>query len=259
MVADDPFVVYPAVDIRQGRCVRLVRGEPNSERVFGEPVAMARHWAEQGAEALHVVDLDGAFAGHPEQLGLLANITASVSIPVQFGGGLRREEDIEAAFGAGAARVVVGTAVQDRTFFRRLIERWGARRIVAGLDARGRQLAVQGWTRTGEQDVIAVAEGLREAGATHALYTQVEQDGTMGGPDLDGIARMLTTGLRVIASGGVRGVDDVAALARLSPRGLCGVVVGRALYDGALDLGSALVAGGGASNAHKADHRVSGH
>ncbi len=243
-------MVYPAVDMSQGRCVRLVRGEPDSERVFGEPVAMARHWAEQGAQALHVVDLDGAFAGYPRQLGLLARIAASVSIPVQFGGGLRREEDIAAALGSGAARVVVGTAAQDRAFFGRLIERWGADRIVAGLDARGRKLAVQGWTQTDEHDVIAVAEGLREVGATDALYTQVERDGTMGGPDVDGIEQMLTTGLRVIASGGVRGAEDIVTLARLEPRGVCGVVVGRALYDGALDLASALVAGGGARHAH---------
>lgn len=235
------FTLYPAIDLRAGQCVRLIQGDPRRQEVFSaEPAEMARRWAAEGARALHVVDLDGAFSGRPAQLALLATMAAAVPVPVQFGGGLRTEADVEAAFSAGAARIVVGTRALEEGFLRGLIDRWGAERIVAGLDARGDSVAVAGWQETSSLSLGEAARRLFSWGARLAVYTQVQRDGMLQGPDLDGMRRVLGTGLQVIASGGVTTVDDVRALAAM--HGASGAILGRALYTGRITLTDALQA-----------------
>lgn len=237
------FTLLPAIDLRGGLCVRLERGDPTRQTVFGaDPVAMARRWEAAGARMLHVVDLDGAFAGEPLQLAHLAAIARSVALPVQFGGGLRRQEDVRAALAAGAARVVVGTRALEPAFLRALVATWGPERIVAGLDARGDTVAVAGWQASGGLDLQTAAARVSACGVRLALFTQVERDGLLTGPDLPRIRRLLHAGIGVLASGGIASVEDIRTLAGMAPAGLVGAVLGRALYDGGLTLEAALAA-----------------
>ncbi len=236
----NPLLLLPAIDLRGGRCVRLVQGDPGREQVFGDdPGAMARRWVAEGAQALHVVDLDGAFAGRPQQLHHLQAIAAAAGVPVQFGGGLRTEQDVQAALDAGAARVVVGTRALEEAFFRGLLERWGPERVMAGLDARGDTVAVAGWVEQSGVPVQTAAARLRAWGAELAVYTQVQRDGMLAGPDLEGIGTVMAQGLGVIASGGVTTAEDIRTLAEL---GAAGAILGRTLYAGRITLAEALEA-----------------
>jgi phosphoribosylformimino-5-aminoimidazole carboxamide ribotide isomerase len=236
-------IVIPAVDLRGGRCVRLYQGDPERETVFGDdPVAAARRWVELGAGRLHVVDLDGAFAGGPRQTATIAAIAAAVApAAVQAGGGLRDPAAVEAVLAAGVRWAVVGTrAALDDEFLTAVCRRHPDRIIVA-VDARGERVAVKGWTEVVADTVFEVAGRARRAGAAAVLYTDVSRDGTARGPNVAttaALARALD--LPVLASGGVGSVDDIRQLAAVP--GLAGVVVGRALYTGALDLRAALAA-----------------
>ncbi len=242
------ITVYPAIDLRGGRCVRLVQGDPAREHVFSDdPVATARRWVAEGARALHVVDLDGALGGRAAQTHLLEAIAAAVPVPVQWGGGLRTEADVEAALARGAARVVIGTRALEEAFLRRVLERWGPERIVAGLDVRGEAVAVEGWQAAAGVSLGEAAARLRAWGAREVVHTQVRRDGMLAGPDLDGVRRVTAGGLRAVASGGVAAPADVAALAAIP--GVAGAIVGRALYAGRLRLADALAAAGGAGRA----------
>lgn len=237
------LTLYPAIDLRAGRCVRLLQGDPDRQEVFSDdPVAMAQAWVASGARALHVVDLDGAFAGRPLQLDLVRRIVHAVSVPVQVGGGLRTAADVEAVFAAGAARAVVGTRALEGRFFGALLRRFGPAAIIAGLDARGDRVAIQGWQADGGVTLARAAADLRALGCAEAVYTQVQRDGMLGGPDLVGLEVLLTAGLRVVASGGIARVADIRALAGLTARGVTGAILGRALYTGALRLDAALAA-----------------
>ena len=239
-----PFVLLPAIDLRAGRCVRLLQGDPERQEVFAsDPVEVARRFIAAGAEALHVVDLDGAFAGRPQQLPLLAAI-AALGVPVQFGGGLRTVGAVADAFGAGATAVVVGTRALEEGFVRELLGRWGAGRVLAGLDARGDSVAVSGWRESAGISLRDAAAALRSWGAQTAVYTQVERDGMLGGPDLSGLERVAASGLRVVASGGVTTTGDIAELLARSRGGVCGAILGRALYTGRIALAHALRAAG---------------
>jgi phosphoribosylformimino-5-aminoimidazole carboxamide ribotide isomerase len=242
------MTVYPAVDLRGGRCVRLLQGDPGREERFpGDPVAVACGWVRAGARALHVVDLDGAFAGRPEQLPILRRIAPAAGVPVQWGGGLRTEEDVAAAFAAGAARVVVGTRALDAAFLSALVRRWGPERVVGGLDARGDRVAVEGWRTTSALGLGEAAALLWAAGVREAVFTQVVRDGMLGGPDLDGLRTVTAAGLAAIASGGVSSEDDLRRL-RAVP-GCSGAILGRALYAGRITLQAALAAAEGDGSA----------
>jgi phosphoribosylformimino-5-aminoimidazole carboxamide ribotide isomerase len=236
-------IVIPAVDLRAGRCVRLREGRADAETVFADdPVAMAAHWAALGAPRLHVVDLDGAFAGEPRQTALVAKMVAAVApVPVQVGGGLRDLAAVEAVLDAGAAWAVVGTrAALDRGFLAETCRAHPARVIVA-VDARGAHVAVKGWTELAEERVIDVARRARDAGAAALLYTDVSRDGTERGPNLDATRALAdAVAVPVLASGGVGRVEDLVALAGIA--GVAGAVVGRALYTGAVRLREALAA-----------------
>jgi phosphoribosylformimino-5-aminoimidazole carboxamide ribotide isomerase len=230
------FTIIPAIDLRGGRCVRLRQGRAEDETVFSDdPVAMARRWQSEGAGRLHVVDLDGAFAGRPAQTELVRSIIAALDVPVQVGGGLRDILAVEAVLEAGARWAVVGTrAALDPAF---LGEVCGAfeDRIIVAVDATDGRVAVDGWRRVLDLDAAALARDAAAAGAAGILYTDIARDGTEVGPNVwstEVVAR--AAGIPVLASGGVGSLDDIRQLASLD--GLEGVIVGRALYSGAIDL-----------------------
>jgi len=238
------FELFPAIDLLDGRAVRLYQGDYERGTVYNDdPVAQARAFAAAGARWIHVVDLDAARSGTPRNRDTIAAIAAAVDVPVQTGGGVRDEEAAEALFAAGVARVVVGTAALERPdFVRSLATR---HRVVVGLDARGRDVAVRGWEDRSGRDLLDVAAEFADAGVEALVVTEIGRDGTLGGPDLDGLADVLsTTDLPVIASGGVGALDDLRALVALrsAQRSLAGVIIGRALYEGAFTLDEALAA-----------------
>jgi len=209
-------IVIPAIDLRGGRCVRLHQGRSDRETIFSDdPVAVAHQWKELGAERLHVVDLDGAFAGGPRQSSLVAKIVAVMApVPVEIGGGLRSLKEVETALETGAGWAVVGTrAALDRAFLRDLCRRHPARIIIA-VDAKGERVAVKGWTEVVDDTVVEVGARARDAGAAALLYTDVSRDGTESGPN----------------------IEYTATVARAAIPGVVGTVVGRALYTGAIDL-----------------------
>jgi phosphoribosylformimino-5-aminoimidazole carboxamide ribotide isomerase len=236
------FQIVPAVDIKGGRCVRLLQGRADAETVFGDdPVAMARQWQAAGAPRLHVVDLDGAFAGRPMQTGIVREIIGALTIPIEVGGGLRTLSDIEVALEAGARWAIVGTrAALEPAFLDQACRRF-EERIIVGIDACDGRVAVDGWTRVLELDAAALARDAAAAGAAAVIYTDIARDGTEGGPNVwstGAVAR--AAGLPVFASGGVGSLEDIQQLVGIP--GLAGVIVGRALYSGALDLRRALAA-----------------
>lgn len=235
------MIVIPAVDVRDGRCVRLREGRADAETVFSDdPVAMLARWASEGAERLHVVDLDGAFAGAPRQTALIAKMVAAVApVPVEVGGGLRDLAAVEAVIDAGARWAVVGTrAALDPTFLAEVCRAYPGRIIVA-VDAKGDRVAVKGWTEVIEETVAALGLRARDAGAAALLYTDVSRDGMEQGPNVDSTAEVArVTAMPVLASGGVASVEDLTRLARIE--GVEGTVVGRALYTGAVNLSEAL-------------------
>jgi phosphoribosylformimino-5-aminoimidazole carboxamide ribotide isomerase len=237
-------IVIPAIDLREGRCVRLREGRADTETVFSEdPVAVATQWKTLGAERLHVVDLDGAFAGAPRQTTLVAKIVAAVApVPVEVGGGLRDISSVDAVLDAGARWAVVGTrAALDRTFLRDVCRAFGDRIIVA-VDARGGNVAVKGWTEVSDETVTEVGRRAHEAGAAALLYTDVSRDGMEQGPNVEDTAALArAVPMPILASGGVAQVSDIARLAVVP--GVAGVVVGRALYSGAVTLPAAMAAG----------------
>ncbi len=234
------FEIVPAVDLKAGRCVRLLQGRADAETVFSDdPVAMARRWQEARARRLHVVDLDGAFAGRPAQTELVRAMIAAVRIPVQVGGGLRELAHVEAVLAAGARWAIVGTrAALDPAFLGEVCGRFGER-VIVGIDASDGRVAVDGWTRVLDLDALALARDAAAAGAAGIIYTDVARDGTQSGPNLwstEAVAK--AAGIDVFASGGVGSLDDIRQLATVP--GLAGVIVGRALYSGAVDLATAL-------------------
>jgi phosphoribosylformimino-5-aminoimidazole carboxamide ribotide isomerase len=231
-------LVLPAVDVRGGRCVRLIRGAADDERVYGDdPATAARRWEAAGASWIHVVDLDGAFAGAPANAGAILDIIAAVRIAVEVGGGVRDMASIERWLAGGAARVVLGTAAQARRHV--LVEacrRFGER-IAVAVDARGGEVQTEGWVRNTGTAATAAAARAVEAGAGRIIYTDIGRDGTLAGPNIEAIERLLAkVAVPVIASGGIASVDDVRQLRRLEKAGLEGVIVGRALYEGRVRL-----------------------
>lgn len=234
------FLVIPAVDLRHGRCVRLLQGRAEAETVFSDdPVAAARGWQAQGAPRLHVVDLDGAFAGAPSQTAIVRAIIEALAIPVEVGGGLRELSAVQAVLEAGARWAVVGTrAALDPTFLAEVCRLFEDRIIVA-VDACDGRVAVDGWKRVLDLEATALARGAAGAGAAAVLYTDVARDGTQGGPNLwstEAVAR--AAGIPVLASGGVGSLEDLRQLATIA--GVQGAIVGRALYTGAIDLRAAI-------------------
>jgi phosphoribosylformimino-5-aminoimidazole carboxamide ribotide isomerase len=242
--------LFPAIDLRGGRCVRLYQGDYGRETVYGDdPVAQAEAFAAAGAPWIHVVDLDAARTGEAANRAVVAAIAAAVDVPVQAGGGVRDDDAADALLAAGVRRVVVGTAaLADPAWVRRLAARHPGR-VAVGLDARGRDVAVHGWTEGSGRDLVDLARGFDDAGVAALVVTEIGRDGTLAGPDLGQLGDVLAaTGLDVVASGGVGTLADLRALAALDVGGrhLAGAIVGRALYEGAFALPDAVAATAGA-------------
>ncbi|TJY39545.1 1-(5-phosphoribosyl)-5-[(5-phosphoribosylamino)methylideneamino]imidazole-4-carboxamide isomerase [Cohnella pontilimi] len=236
------FVIYPAIDIRDGKCVRLVQGDYNQETVYNEdPVAVARDWEAQGGQWIHLVDLDGAKAGRPVNHELIGRIAKAVNVPVQVGGGLRTEEDVERLLGLGVTRVILGTAaIEDRAFVSRVLAKHGAA-VAIGIDARNGLVATRGWLETSEVKAEDLAVQLAAEGAQTFIFTDISRDGMMGGPNVEAIVQLAkVSGRTVIASGGVSRPEDLDRLAEHSRDGVGGAIVGKALYTGSIKLADAV-------------------
>jgi phosphoribosylformimino-5-aminoimidazole carboxamide ribotide isomerase len=228
------LILYPAIDIRDGRTVRLVQGDYERETAYDDdPVVAARRWAGEGARWLHVVDLDGARSGEPQNLEHVRRIVAAVDIPIQLGGGLRDSGKVEDAISTGVERVVLGTAaVRDPELAEAIAAAHGDR-VVVSVDARGGKVAAEGWTERSELTPEEVVAALSARGIARFVYTPVDVDGLMEGPDLDSLRTLAqSTDAELIYSGGVGSLDDLRAIAELELENLDGVIVGRALYEG---------------------------
>jgi len=238
--------VIPAVDILNGRCVRLVKGDRQRETVFfADPVAAARAWAQNGASMVHIVDLDGAFAGRPVNLDVVTKIVA-LGIKVEFGGGVRDLRVARDLVGMGIARVVIGTAAcKDRHFMKEAAERFGEH-VVLGLDVKHGRVAVEGWTKSMRTAPVEFARRAEDAGIQRIIYTSVARDGTMSGPDLESATDLASAlSIPLTVSGGISTLEDVRAVRSLSHLGIDEVIIGRALYEGAFSYEDAVRAAGG--------------
>ena len=232
--------VIPAIDLRGGRCVRLHQGDFDRETVFSDdPLAMALRWQQEGGPRLHLVDLDGAAAGEPAHLEVISDIVRSLDIPVQVGGGIRTAATARAWLEAGVDRVVIGTAaVRNPEMVAEVCRAHGGDRVVVSVDARNGMVALQGWTESSQVSALELALRMADLGVPRLLYTDIARDGMLSGPDLATNERLVEeTGMAILASGGVASVDDIR---QLVPTGVEGVIVGRALYTGAVSLGEAL-------------------
>jgi len=236
------MLVIPAIDLKAGRCVRLYQGDMNQATVYSDdPVATALRWQREGAERLHVVDLDGAVAGAGVNTGVIEQICRTLAIPVQVGGGVRDLETVEKLLSCGAARVILGTVAYRRPeVVEAACERFPGH-ITVGIDARAGKAAVQGWTEATGLDAITLAGRCAGAGVSEIIYTDIARDGTEQGVNLDAtLALARSVPLPVIASGGVAGLRDIERLVPLEADGIAGVIVGRALYTGAVKLAEAV-------------------
>ena len=234
--------IWPAIDIRGGKCVRLKQGDYSQETIFADdPAVVARRWVDQGGECLHLVDLDGARSGSPANLGSVAAILAAVDVPCEFGGGVRHEETIRQLLEMGLARLVIGTlALKQPDWFRRACRQLPGR-LVLGLDARDGLVATEGWLQTSQTPATELARQFDGEPLAAIVYTDIATDGMMAGPNVAAMAAMqAAVRLPVIASGGVTAVEDVA---RLAAAGLSGCIVGRALYEGTIRLPDAVRVG----------------
>jgi phosphoribosylformimino-5-aminoimidazole carboxamide ribotide isomerase len=237
------FEPIPAIDIRDGRCVRLVQGDYGRETVYGDdPAEMARHWQAEGARRLHVVDLDAARSGRRDNAARIRRVLAAVDIPVQVGGGVRSLDTARALLADGVDRVVVGSALaEEPARAAEWVDALSSPRLVVAVDARAGRVAVHGWLETTELDTVSFARHLTLAGVERVLYTDIGRDGMLSGPDLDGTRALVDqAGLHVLGSGGVASVEHLRALASV---GAEGAIIGTALYDGRLALGDALAIG----------------
>ncbi len=238
--------IIPAIDLLEGRCVRLYQGDYAQSEVFDEnPVAVAQQWAEQGATWLHVVDLDGAKVGHPVNQGAIAAIVRALDIPVQVGGGLRDRQSVADLLSLGVRRVILGTvAVEQPDLVSALCQEFPGQ-IIVGIDARNGKVATRGWLEDSGVDAIALAQTMAEQGAAAIIYTDIHRDGTLQGPNLEALRELAEAiSIPAIASGGISSVRDLMNLLALEPAGVTGAIVGRAIYTGAFSLQEAIRAVG---------------
>ncbi len=236
------MILYPAIDLKDGQCVRLLRGEMDSATVFGDdPAAQAQRFAAAGCAWLHLVDLNGAFAGQPVNADAVAAILAAVEIPVQLGGGIRDLATVEGWLSRGVARVILGTAAAENPALVRTAAAAFSGQVAVGLDARAGRVATRGWAEATELTVTELAKRFEDAGIAAIIYTDIDRDGAMAGPNVDATATLArAVSVPVIASGGVSQLDDLRALRDTGV--VAGAISGRALYDGAIDLAEALAA-----------------
>ncbi|WP_288778834.1 1-(5-phosphoribosyl)-5-[(5-phosphoribosylamino)methylideneamino]imidazole-4-carboxamide isomerase [uncultured Mitsuokella sp.] len=236
------MIIFPAIDIRGGKCVRLLKGDFAKETVFSDkPEEMAKKWQAQGAEFLHLVDLDGALAGKSQNLATVEKILAAVDIPVELGGGIRTMENIDDVLALGVRRVILGSvAVRDPELVREACAKYGDR-IVVGIDAKDGIVAVDGWGVSGDVEATALAKEMKKAGVKTIIYTDISRDGTLSGVNVEATAKLAReSGVAIVASGGVKSIADIEALKPYEKDGIEGVIVGKSIYMGTLDLAKAI-------------------
>jgi len=236
------MLIIPAIDIKDGCVVRFVQGRLDKKIYSHDPVKTARHWAKQGAKLIHVVDLDGAFSGTPKNLDALKQIVKAVDVPVQFGGGIRNLRMIETLLDYGIWRIILGTkAAQDRDFLKKAFKKFKDK-IIVSIDTKADRILTKGWESSCRNtDILKFAHSLKGLGFKQVIYTDVLKDGTLKGPNIKGIKNLLKeTALSVIASGGISSLSDIRRLKLLEKKGLVGVIIGKALYEGRFTLAEAL-------------------
>ncbi len=237
------MLIIPAIDLRGGKCVRLLQGRADAETIFSDdPVAMALKWQSKGAQFLHVVDLDGAFTGAQENLDIVKNIASALSIPMELGGGIRDQKAIETVLQSGVRRAILGTsALKDPAFAEDMCKEYGDR-IAVGIDAREGMVATHGWTEVGEKPAVDFAIEMEAAGVKTIIYTDIKRDGMLKGPNIEATKKIAQAvqSVEIIASGGVSSLDDIKNLKTLESLGVTGAIVGKALYTGDLQLEDAI-------------------
>lgn len=236
------MIIIPAVDIKGGRCVRLREGRADAETVFSDhPLEMARKWADLRAERLHIIDLDGAFEKGPRNLSVIKEIVQTIKIPIQLGGGIRDLSTVESYLSLGLAQVILGTvALKDPGMVKEACRHF-PNQIMVSLDARDNRIAVEGWTEISEKDPVELVEQYENWGVKAIIFTDIARDGTQQGPSIDSTRRLAqATRLPVVAAGGIATLSDVQSLAPLEKDGLAGMITGRAIYSGSLNLGEAI-------------------
>ena len=236
------MIIIPAVDIKNGKCVRLLQGRMDDETIYSDdPAAMALKWAQIGAQLIHVIDLDGAFAKSPQNIGAVRKLLKTVEVPIQLGGGIRNEETVHMYFELGVSRIIIGTeAIKKPAFVKRVCQKYPGQ-IIVGIDARQGRVAIDGWTHTTGIEVIELAKEFEGCGIAAINFTDIQRDGMQTGPNLDATLRLAeAVTIPVIASGGVSSIEDIENLLPLEKAGVAGVIVGKALYSGQLDLKAAL-------------------
>lgn len=232
--------LYPAIDIKGGKCVRLVHGDRDCEKVYGDPLEFALKWQSMGALCLHVVDLDAAFTGEFKNRDVIKEIVSNIKIPIQLGGGVRSKEAIRVRIEeVGASRVIIGTmAIEDPDTLKWAKSEYGAARIAVGIDAIDGKAATRGWLEKTEIDAVELAIKMRDMGIDTVIYTDISRDGTLSGPNTENTEQMVKkTWMNVIASGGMSRIEDILAV---RGTGCCGVILGTALYEGSIDFAEAV-------------------
>ncbi len=238
------MIIIPAVDIKNGKCVRLLQGRMDQETVFSDdPAAMARRWQEQGAELIHVVDLDGAFEKSPQNLRSIKQILETTNADIQVGGGIRNEETVRMFLNIGVTRVIIGTeAIRNPRMVRDASQAFPGR-IVVGIDARDGQVAIEGWAETTQTEAVDLARQFEDCGVAAINFTDIHRDGMQTGPNIEETRKLAeAVSIPVVASGGVSTLEDVRNLMPLEASGVVGIISGRALYSGTLDLREAMAA-----------------
>jgi len=233
------MLLIPAIDLKNGRCVRLLQGEADAETVYSnDPASMARSFEDAGAKRLHLVDLDGAFQGKGANIASIRSILKNISIPVQLGGGLRNSENIEQMFELGVSSVIVGTmAVKNPDVLEEVIQRFSGEKVILGIDTRDRKVSIEGWQEGTEIDDVEFALHWKKRGIQRIVFTDIARDGMLSGPNLEALGDFARrSGLKIVASGGVSSMDDLELLKTLEEDGVDQVISGKAVYEGKLDL-----------------------
>ena len=235
------MIIYPAIDVKDGKCVRLVQGQFNAVTVYSDdPVEMALKWEKLGAQYLHVIDLDGARCGEPQNIAVISEMAVKLGIPVQVGGGIRTIETMEIVLCKGIERIILGTsAVKDPKLVKHALQNF-ENNVVIGIDARDGMVAIEGWAKTSNFTAVGFAKKMEELGAKTIIYTDISRDGMLTGPNFKAMEEMVKeVGVDIIASGGISSIDDIK---RLKDIGVAGTIIGKALYTGDIDLVEALEA-----------------
>jgi len=233
------MLLIPAIDLKKGVCVRLIQGDSEKQTVYSsDPAAMAVKFEKAGAKRIHIVDLDGAFQGVGANISSIRSILEKISIPVQIGGGMRTEEDIDRMFKLGVSAIIVGTmAVKSPNILENLLSKYKGEKIILGLDARNRKVSIKGWKENTEIKDLEFALRWKNSGIKRVVFTDISRDGMLNGPNLDGLREMAKhTGLKIVASGGISSMEDLEKLKFLEPYGVDQVIIGKAIYEGKIDL-----------------------